>query len=282
VYAIITLALVLAAAVLLWIFAAPVARYVAEVASIRMVDDYEETGQQRSVRKGFRMGWGHAAWRLFLIDLVAFTALIVVTVALFIPAILAALMAVSGNALAIAVGVFGAAILALTALAATVVAWVGGIVAVRLARRACVLEGLGAAPSLYRGYAIVRGHLRELAPLWLITVGVELAWSFLTIPVLIVLLVLGVVLGGVVALGIGALASLAWGGATPWIVGGVVGLPLLILTLAVPLAFLGGLREVFLSSTWTLTYRELGPLTHPEPIGSPELGPSGLGAATAG
>lgn len=55
----------------------------------------------------------------------------------------------------------------------------------------------------------------------------------------------------------GGLTGLAFEGPTPWIVAGVVGIPIFILVLAAPLTFLGGLLEVFLSSTWTLTYREL-------------------------
>lgn len=54
---------------------------------------------------------------------------------------------------------------------------------------------------------------------------------------------------------------------------------LFILTLAAPLAFLGGLREVFLSSTWTLTYYELGGLESVEPGHLPDLRAPGLEAA---
>jgi hypothetical protein len=45
--------------------------------------------------------------------------------------------------------------------------------------------------------------------------------------------------------------------AAAWIVAGVAAGVLFILVLAVPLTFLDGLKETFLSSTWTLTYREL-------------------------
>ena len=43
--------------------------YVGETALIRMVDDYEETGEKRGVREGFRLGWSRTALRLFIIDL---------------------------------------------------------------------------------------------------------------------------------------------------------------------------------------------------------------------
>jgi len=59
------------------------------------------------------------------------------------------------------------------------------------------------------------------------------------------------------ALLIGGLASLIFEGAVPWILAGVVGIPIFILVIAVPGLFLGGLVEVFKSSVWTLTYREV-------------------------
>jgi hypothetical protein len=50
---------------------------------------------------------------------------------------------------------------------------------------------------------------------------------------------------------------LAFEGATPWVLAAVTGIPAFLLVLAAPLAFVGGLLEVFLSSTWTLTYWQL-------------------------
>jgi len=38
-----------------------VARYVSETAVIKMVDDYEATGNQMTVRQGFRLGWSKTA-----------------------------------------------------------------------------------------------------------------------------------------------------------------------------------------------------------------------------
>jgi hypothetical protein len=45
-----------------------------------------------------------------------------------------------------------------------------------------------------------------------------------------------------------------------WITAGIVGVLLFILFLAAPLAFVGGLLETYLSSVWTLVYRELKPM----------------------
>ena len=47
-----------------------VARYVSETAVIRMVDEYETSGNKMTVREGFRIGWSITSWRLFLINLI--------------------------------------------------------------------------------------------------------------------------------------------------------------------------------------------------------------------
>jgi len=73
----------------------------------------------------------------------------------------------------------------------------------------------------------------------------------------LLLLVVSGALGGLLALLAGGLTGLAFEGAAPWIVGGVVGISIFILVLVAPLSLLGGLFETYLSGTWTLTYREL-------------------------
>ena len=115
--------------------------------------------------------------------------------------------------------------------------------------------------------------------MWLIMVGVRIGWTvamilvlILLFPVMILLMIVGGVLGGLPALMVWGVASLFFEGAVPWILAGVIGLPIFILVMAVPWLFLGGLMEVFKSSTWTLTYRELRALegVEPEPDQLPE------------
>jgi hypothetical protein len=55
--------------ILVLVIVGKIFRYVSETALIRLVDEYEETEEVRSVRYGFRLGWSRSAWRLFLIDL---------------------------------------------------------------------------------------------------------------------------------------------------------------------------------------------------------------------
>jgi hypothetical protein len=56
---------------------------------------------------------------------------------------------------------------------------------------------------------------------------------------------------------VGWLASLAAEGAAPWIAGAAIGVPIFLAVIIVPALFLSGLMEVFKSSAWTLTFREL-------------------------
>ncbi len=247
----------LACVIVLLSIAALVARYVAETALIRMVDDYEETGEKRSVRQGFRIGWSRTALRLFLIDLLIVLPLALVSILLFLLAFAPLLLWTTENTVAGVVGTV--ATIGLFFLILFLVIIVAAVVSLLMHffRRACALEELGVIESLRQGYEIVRRHLKDVVIMWLIMIGVGLALIIVMIPVMLLLVIAGVMMGGLPALLVGGLASLAFKGAVPWILGGAVGVPIFILVVTLPALFLGGLVEVFKSSVWTLTYREL-------------------------
>ncbi len=259
----------LACVIVILIIASVVARYVAETALLRMVDDHEETGEQRSVRQGFRLGWSRTALRLFLINLLIGLPTAVVFILLFLLAAAPLLLWITENKVAGAIGTV--ATIGLVFLAILLAIVVGTVLSLLMHffRRACALEELGVIESIQQGYAVVRRHLKDVAIMWLIMVGLGLGWVLVMIPVAILLLVVAAILGGLPALLVGGLASLVFEGPVPWILAGAVGIPIFILVVAVPGLFLAGLKEVFKSSTWTLTYRELRALEGVEP----ELGP---------
>ena len=247
----------LACLIVLLIIVAAIARYVAATALIRMVDDHEETGQKRSVRQGFRMGWSRSAFRLFLIDLLIGLPVAVVFILLFLLAAAPLLLWATESKAAGALGTATTVGLGLLVVLAAIV--VAAILSVLkpFFRRVCVLQQMGVVESIRQGYAMVRQNLKDVVLMWLITVGLRIGWAILMIPVVLLLLVVSGVLGGALALLAGGLTGLAFEGAAPWIVAAVVGIPIFILVLVAPLTFLGGLFETYLSSTWTLTYREL-------------------------
>ena len=68
--AIIGVAVAVGVVLLLLGIAVAIFRYVGETSLVGMVNEYEQSGEKRSLRAGFKMGWSRTAWRLFLIDLV--------------------------------------------------------------------------------------------------------------------------------------------------------------------------------------------------------------------
>jgi hypothetical protein len=261
VWTIVAIVAAVACVVLILIVAGTIARYVSETALIRMVDDHEETGEKRSIRRGFRLGWSRTAWRLFLINLLVDLPIMLAFLLLFL--LIGGLVALAVWALlkwSVVVGVLGiitsSGLFVVILLALILVA-----IVLELLRpfflRACALEEIGVIEAIRAGFQFVKRHFGDVAIMWLLMIGLGIAWFIVMIPVTILLLLAGIVVGGVPALTIGGLASLVFGGPGGWIAGGIVGVLIFIVVVAVPGLFLGGLAEVFKSSVWTLTYREL-------------------------
>jgi hypothetical protein len=133
------------------------------------------------------------------------------------------------------------------------------------ARRVCVLNNVGVLEAIREGYAIVRQNLKNVGLMWLIMIGIDVGWPILMIPVGLLLFAAGTLIGGLLALLVSVITGLFLAETGMWIATGVTGVAVLVLVLAVPLVFLDGLRMVFQSSTWTLTFRELRALESLEP-----------------
>ena len=275
--ALIAIGIGLACVIVIVIIVSTVARYIAETAAVRMVDHYEETGEKRSIRHGFRMGWSRMALRLFLMNLLITLPVVLAFILLFAIAAAPLLLWTVAN-IAGAVGTVATISLGLLVILLAIVVGVVLTALMPFFRRVCILEQVGVIESIRRGYGIVRRHLKDVAIMWLIIVGLGLGWVIAMILMTILLLVLGVVIGGLPALLVGGLARLAFAGPVPWILASVVGIPIFILIVALPLTFLSGLSEVFQSSVWTLAYRELTVLENSEPGQLPELTASDLEA----
>jgi hypothetical protein len=151
----------------------------------------------------------------------------------------------------------------------------------RRSHQACALEGLGVAGAIRKGSWALRQHLKDAGLMWLITFGLRLGWSVAMVPVVLMLVGAGVMMGSLPALAAGGLAGLTTTADTPVFVALALGLPIFLLVLVGPLALLRGLREVFVSCLWTLTYQELQSLESAESEPLPAIGASGLEAAAA-
>ena len=69
--------------------------------------------------------------------------------------------------------------------------------------------------SIREGFGVVRRHLKDVAMMWLIMIGVRIGWAvaiivslILLFPVILLLIAVGGVVGGLPALLVGGLASL--------------------------------------------------------------------------
>jgi hypothetical protein len=265
----------LACVIVILVIASLVARFVAETALVRMVDEYEETGERHSVRRGFRIGWSRTAWRLFLVHLLTNLPVALAFILLFVLALAPLLVWTTESVAARAIGTVATIGLFFLVLFLAIVVGTALSLLMHFFRRACVLEELDVIESIRQGFGVVRRHLKDVAIMWLLMVGLQLGLAIAMIvavilffPVIILLMIVGGVLGGLPALIVGGLASLVLEGAVPWILGAVVGIPIFALVVAAPWLFLGGLVEVFKSSVWTLTYRELRALEGLEPVES--------------
>lgn len=253
----ITLAIVAAVIFIVLVIVGTVARYVSETSLIRMVNEYEETEIRKSVRQGWKLGWSRAAWKLFLIDLLIDVPVGLAFLVLFLAASAPLLLWMTGDTVAMIVGaVTASGFFFLMIVLAVIVAEALKLVK-HFARRTCALDEQGVWSSISQGYTLARGHLKDVGLMWLITLGVRIAWWFSMLLIAFLLVLAGILVGGLLTLIVGGIAALMTGATTAWIIGGVTGGVIFVLVLVLPLVLVEGLREVFLSSTWTLTYRQL-------------------------
>lgn len=233
-----------------------IAKYVSKVALIRMVDHYEITTEKVSVKQGFRLGWSRLAWRLFLIDLLIYLPLALVIIALFgCAALPLASSMLSGQEPGIAsiVTMIGAFFLVIFLI---IIAGVLLSLVMEIIRRVCVLKESGVISSIQQGVILVRHHFKDVTFLWLILLGISIVFMIALIPMIFLLLGIGAVVGG----GIGYLIYAVWGvaGHTATLLSSIgVGLAFFFMILIPPLILLGGWRETYMSTAWTLAYREL-------------------------
>ncbi|MFN2145220.1 MAG: hypothetical protein ACK2T7_07690 [Anaerolineales bacterium] len=251
----IRLAIIIFSVLILIGLAFAVLKYVARAALIKMVDHFEETAEKLKAREGWRLGWSREAWRIFLVDLIVFLPAFLLFLLGFGGAIIPIITISSGMP---ARGVLGlVASIGLLLLLILVGLAFGALVSLirPVVYRTVVLEETGAWEGIKTGWKMFWQYWKEYGLMWLILKGIDLVWPLVMIPF---------------ALLSGAIALLSGGGFT-FLAGGrliesgdpsmvwpiAIGIALVLLLLVLPLAFLGGLRETFQSTSWTLAYREL-------------------------
>ena len=247
-----------------------IARYVAETAVIRMVDEAAQTGKHLSLREGLRKGLSLRAWRLFLLDLAVGVLVILAFIVVLGLAAVPVLWAIGSHEailITAGVGAFGLLVLAMyLAFAANVIL----SLVMQPIRRACVLEDQGLLASIRLGITLTKRHLMDVGVLWLVWISIQALWVPLSImililisPVFLLTVLAGVVVGIVPASLVASFSYLFVGGITPWIMGALVGTPLLFVVTVSPMLFVSGLVEILKSTIWTLAYRDMKAMESP-------------------
>jgi hypothetical protein len=240
-------------------------RYVAETASIRMVDEYEASGIKVGFRKGWRYGWSPQAWRLFLVNFLVHLPVLALFVVLGLVAwwVFSALM--GGVETTIISSIIAGSGLAFLSIFITVIVMAVLYVLRDFSWRMIVLEDAGVGASLRSATSLVRRQWKNVGLMWLVMVGLKIAWVIAFFILIIPLLVVSIftAVGGLataivptlVTAGIASLFSAPdyW----PWIFAAIVGLPFFFVVTFSPILLVGGWAEIYQSSVWTLTYREL-------------------------
>jgi len=238
-------------------------RYVSETAVIRLVDDYEQSGMKLSFRQGWKLGWSPRAFRLWLIDLVISLPVIVFIVFLGLLGLWIFFNIRNGGVpgLAGSIAAFGCFFLFVILLVIVMVAL--GLLRPFFAR-AAALEDLGVKASFRRGWQMVRANLKSAALLWLVVVGLSIGYWVVSIILLIMLIPVFIITGtaGLIVAAIPALAafgvtSFFASGPLVWIIAALIALPFFLVVTLSPLFLVGGWAEVYISSLWTLAFREM-------------------------
>ena len=255
-----------------------IARYVSETAVIRMVDEYEGSGNKMTVRQGIRTGWSNTSWRLFLINLI----ISLPTIAGFLVVILVTAASVfsiaNGNAKFTPVSLLFVVGFVILMIFITVIITIVLHLLRNFFWRICVLEDASVSESLRRGFTMVRENWKNVGLMWLVMIGLGIVWVvgsiilfIVTIPVVIVTALLGILVVAIPFFLLVGAFSLFLSGPLPWIAAGLFVLPLFFMIAFSPWVLLGSWQSVYTSTVWTLTYREikalpaLAPPTAPQP-----------------
>jgi hypothetical protein len=200
-----------------------VGRYLSRTALIRMVDRHQATGQRQSVRQGFRGGWSRQTWQLFFIELFINAVTLAVILLLFALVFGPLPLWVDGaEGTIFALSILTAAFFFL-AIFLVILAGVLASIVKRFARRVCVIEEAGITASVCGGYRLARQNLKEMMPLVVVMVAINLSWPIVAGVSVLLLFGAGLLVGGLPGLITGNLLALLTTGSAPVVVGAVLG-----------------------------------------------------------
>ena len=100
--------------------------------------------------------------------------------------------------------------------------------------------------------------------MWLIMMGLGIAWMLLSaigfiilLPIVLITGAIGALIAAIPGMMLVGFFSLFLNGALPWIIGGIFVLPLFLVLAFSPWMLLSAWQTIYTSTVWTLTYREI-------------------------
>ncbi len=227
-----------------------VVQYVARTGLYRAVDQIEDTGVAPAWRDGLRLGWSNRALRMFLLDLLVGVALFVVIMALLLLAAAPLLLLIFDiDALSIFGGILTVALMFLAFLLIIALAAVVSILQ-QFWRRQIALDDRSVGEALSLGTRMARRRAGDVAIFWILMGIIAVLFGIVLVPLVIGLGLLALAIGGGLGYTVYSLFDSAG-----WAV--LLGLPLFLLIVSLPLLLIQGVYLVFESSAWTLAYREV-------------------------
>jgi len=222
-------------------------RYPAETAVLRMVDEHERSGAKLRFKEGWKLGWNHRAWRMFLVDLLIGTPAFALFGFLF--GGLAIYMAANSERLEAAMTPGFLVWMAVAFFLFIGLAFL--MLVVSLVRqyivRKIALEDAGVWEGFRQGWDMFKKSLKHTLLTWLIMLGIGFGMGIVLFVVAMLLI------PALIGYGIAALFS---GPVLPWIIAAALGLPVFFLVVFSPMTLVGGLYSVFSLNVWTLLYRD--------------------------
>ena len=238
-------------------------RYPTETSLMRLVDEYEADGSKKKFKQGWAMGWNARAFRIWVIDLIIGAPGLLIALGFAIGGAIFAFNAVKGD-FTFAPGMIGLMILAgfLLLVLAIVMIFVG--LWRQFIVRAIAIDDASIGEGFKRGWSLMAHNFKNAFLTWLVMVGLKIGFGIafviallVLIPVMVVMMIPGAVVGaipGAIAFGITSIFS---SGIAAWVVGGIVALIFFFTVVGSPATLVGSWFDLFSSSIWTQTYREM-------------------------
>ena len=240
-------------------------RYPAETAVIRMVDEHETSGMKVSFKQGWKLGWNRRAFRIWLIDLIIGAPILLICLGFAALVGVSIFNVVKYNGYAPAIGaMIGSLLLVILLFLPFLLLFVLAGVVRQYIIRFAALEDIGVWESFAKGWKFFTKNFKNTLLIWLVLIGVGIAAGLammlaviILVPAYVILAIPGAIVAAIpAAIGYGItslFSTMVW----PWVIAALVGLPFFFTVAFAPVYLLSGWINLFGSSVWTLTFRQL-------------------------